>query len=100
MSRMPMQLCPRCGYTLDAATHSEGLERKPKPGDITMCAQCQLPLQFGEGLKLESLDLDELEKEHPLEAAQMRKLIATVSGFKKKMQKKGEWLDPKGGQGH
>lgn len=92
-SRMPPQLCPRCGYFLDAATHAEGRDRRPKPGDLTMCLECQAPLQFSDELNLGIVDLDELAKEDRAAATELRHLIAKTRRFKRMMQAKGEWPD-------
>lgn len=55
--RLEVQLCPKCGYTLDAATKVEGTKGAPEPGDLTVCLGCASVLQFGPELKLCLADL-------------------------------------------
>lgn len=58
--RHEMQLCPKCGYELDAATKVEGDQGAPEPNDVTVCIQCASVLQFGPELKLTAISLDDV----------------------------------------
>jgi hypothetical protein len=42
---LPEQPCPKCGYTLDAATPF-GHNRAPGPQSVSMCFNCSLVLQW------------------------------------------------------
>lgn len=56
------QLCPRCGWTIDA--HGEaGTTGAPKPRDLTVCCGCVGLLRFTESMELEAADLRELDAE-------------------------------------
>jgi len=46
-TRVPLAICPRCGYILDAATATEfNPEASPEPGDVTICVKCRSVLIF------------------------------------------------------
>jgi hypothetical protein len=47
-----MQLCPKCGYAMDAHTGTAGNKEPPRPGDIGVCVGCMSPFIFDENLKL------------------------------------------------
>lgn len=60
-TRMPEQVCPWCGVTLDAATALQG-EHVPDPGDVSLCSACCSPMIFGPGLLLERITEREIRK--------------------------------------
>ena len=45
VTRLGVSLCPHCGYKLDAAT-SLTSNRRPSPGDWTVCMECTGLLVF------------------------------------------------------
>lgn len=96
-TRTPPQLCPACGYLVDAASKADGGDKRPMPGDLTMCMECQEPFQFGEGMVLERVDLDTLENEDPATVAELRHIMTMTRRFKQQQQAKGEWPEPKRG---
>ena len=68
--------CPACGATLDAVTNMVG-ERKPQPGDWSVCSYCAAVLRFqdertvreleeGEEIPAEVLAVAEFIKKEPL----------------------------------
>jgi len=59
--RTTPQLCPTCGYTLDAHTNTTG-RGGPGPGDFTICISCSGILRYNEGLKCEAITLEEVRK--------------------------------------
>jgi hypothetical protein len=62
--RLPMTLCPKCGYAMDAHTYALDGDRevKPRPGDIGVCFGCFEPLIFGDDLKLRAPKPGEVEE--------------------------------------
>jgi hypothetical protein len=60
---MKPQLCPKCGYTLDASTKLEGDKGGPKDGDVTVCIGCASVLEFGPELKLRVIRLEDLPED-------------------------------------
>lgn len=66
-TRLPMQLCPWCGHTLNGASsffHDEA----PEPGNLTVCIACAGRLDFTEGMglrKLEGAELEEVRRDEP-----------------------------------
>lgn len=95
--RVPIQLCPGCGATLDAASHLSEKGVRPDPGSVTICLYCQLPLIFGRDLRLERLDMEAFAKEDRESHDELVQLIALTRRFKRKMQRDGEWPAEKGG---
>jgi hypothetical protein len=61
--RTKVQLCPKCGYTLDAATKVQGDQGGPEDGDVTVCIKCASVLQYGPELKLRVVNLEDLPEE-------------------------------------
>jgi hypothetical protein len=61
--RTKMQLCPKCGETLDAATKVQGDQGGPEEGDLTACVKCASVLQFGRELKLRVVRLEDLPED-------------------------------------
>lgn len=45
----PSNQCPLCGYTIDAASGTPGVDRRPHAGDVSLCMQCAAILEFAEG---------------------------------------------------
>lgn len=69
-TRHEAQACV-CGQKLDAASG----ECEVQPGDYTVCVYCGRVLRFGEGLKLEPVEIEELEEDHRKELEKVRRLI-------------------------
>lgn len=49
-TRLPLTLCPECGYALDAATSMTG-QWSPSPGALTLCLSCGALLRFDDDLR-------------------------------------------------
>lgn len=71
--------CPWCGTALDGATNARGRGR-PSPGAYTICTYCFEPCVYGQGLRLEkvqietvSADLQEALRQATLQAVAFRK---------------------------
>ena len=79
--RMQMQLCPNCGYELDAATKVEGSKGAPEPGDVTVCMGCAALLQWDSEKKLTPARLDEMPAEM---RGTLEKVIAAVKEVRKR----------------
>ena len=58
-TRVPESSCPNCGKRLDSAMSTEG-DRKPSPGDITICMDCRHLCAFAEDMGLRELTDDEV----------------------------------------
>lgn len=59
-TRTPESRCPHCNHSVDAATSVEEA-RKPKPGDITVCAYCGWICVFDSQIHLKNLGPWEME---------------------------------------
>ena len=46
----PRNLCPACGYLIDAASALAG-RGAPRPGDVSMCLSCGEVLMFDDALR-------------------------------------------------
>ncbi|WP_106256183.1 hypothetical protein [Stenomitos frigidus] len=55
--RTPENLCPHCGYKLDACSVPFSLD-SPSVGDLSVCIDCAGLLQFGKGLVVQALAQD------------------------------------------
>lgn len=53
--RVPMALCPSCGYASDGAAGMSGNNR-PKPDDLSICLSCGALAAFDERLMLKAID--------------------------------------------
>ena len=47
--------CPKCGYTIDAATSIRGGDALPDPKDYSICLNCGALLQFDDVLRLQTV---------------------------------------------
>ena len=66
-NRIRLNFCPVCLYAMDACT-GVGHDRKPRPGDYSVCADCGALLRFGPGLVLTlctASDLREFREQDP-----------------------------------
>jgi hypothetical protein len=91
MNRMdiPEQKCPKCGWTVNAVTTAGGKTlRLPDPGDLNICMRCFAVNQFGEGLMLQTADLEKLSMGELLELATMV-LSLQMADLKMKVYKAG-----------
>lgn len=55
--------CPYCGFQFEATTgmnHED--QRAPRPGDMSLCAECGEASRFGEGLVMEKISVLEREE--------------------------------------
>ena len=58
--------CPHCNHQLDAATAISGEDIKPRKGDLTICIECAVILQFDKNIRpvrLTGMTLDALPAE-------------------------------------
>jgi hypothetical protein len=51
-NKLPEQICPACGYDLDAATYAGKEDLRPRPGDVSICFKCANVLVFDVDMKL------------------------------------------------
>lgn len=55
--------CPYCGFQFEATSGlDEDNKRAPKPGDMSLCAECGEASRFGEGLVMEKISVLEREQ--------------------------------------
>ena len=76
----PISVC-KCGAKLDCATG----ERKPKPGDYSMCCDCYEILRFDENLWLRSATQDEIA-EMPIEMKERFAIVVQGLGIMKNVR--------------
>lgn len=86
---MPPSRCPICQTQLDHAMPVAGVVASPEPGDATVCAKCGAMLKYGEGLGLEVLSDEELEKCEP---SMKKVLLEAHQFFKNKARFRGSDL--------
>jgi hypothetical protein len=67
--------CPWCGAKLDCAT---GFNKRPSPGDLSVCIQCAQANVFKEDLTLRKMTVEEIASLSPQEAAQLAKFQFVV----------------------
>lgn len=63
--------CPQCNTRLSASTNADGATESPKPGDISICAQCLELLEYQTDMTFASVDVTTLQPE-------VQKLILTA----------------------
>jgi hypothetical protein len=51
-ARIEPSPCPHCQHKLDSAYSPSNPQAKPRPGDLTVCINCQEFLQFDNDLKV------------------------------------------------
>jgi hypothetical protein len=78
---MQLQLCPECGYELDASTKVEGEKGAPEPADVTVCFGCAALLQWDAEMKLATARLDEMPDQT---RGTLEKMIAAVKEVRKR----------------
>jgi hypothetical protein len=78
---MQLQLCPECGYELDASTKVQGEKGAPEAGDVTVCFGCAALLQWDPYMKLAIARLDDMPSEI---RGTLEKLIETVKEVRKR----------------
>jgi hypothetical protein len=77
--RLELQLCPWCGYNLDAASNTEpGVEEAPDPGDTSVCFSCAQPLVMSDQGQWQKMSQAELNRLHPKNREQMEKVMRMV----------------------
>lgn len=58
---LPPSYCPDCDYgPMDCASNLFGRNAQPKPGDVSICANCGAFLEFDDELQLRTLPLAKL----------------------------------------
>jgi hypothetical protein len=62
-AKLPRDSCPRCATKLDAATGLDKETFDPKPGDFSICINCQAILTYDPQLKLEMVAWEDLPDE-------------------------------------
>jgi hypothetical protein len=84
ITRLELQFCPQCGYSLDAHTNTTG-DGAPEVGDISVCIECASLLRFDSDLKVQLTSMEELpESCH----AQVAKVIEVVKAFRRAVPRK------------
>jgi hypothetical protein len=72
---VPLSACPTCRVVMGFATHLEDdNDKKPKPGDVSVCMVCGEILSFAEDMSLEICTAEEREA---LELGQRAVLVET-----------------------
>jgi hypothetical protein len=61
-TRMPLTSCPWCGHGIDAAMKAHGRQRRPRPGDLSVCLGCAGRLVWGDDDRLRIPFKGELEQ--------------------------------------
>ena len=49
---VPESRCTACGHFLDRAGGVDNNDRKPKPGDVSICIECGHIMVFGDDMQL------------------------------------------------
>lgn len=78
ITRLPVSRCPRCRYTMDAATSATRRHATPTPGDYSVCLACAAILRFADDLTLRACSVDEqreLERADPELAKQLGRIV-------------------------
>ena len=73
-TEMPEAHCPNCGALFTAAT-CVFAEKRPAPGDITLCVCCGEILRFEEGLTIRNLLPVEYAAIHPDTKAEIERVL-------------------------
>lgn len=69
-------ICPKCGYLLEAATDMES-DKRPSPGDWAVCINCATVLRFDENLR-HQLHVGEI----PPELHRYRQAVLAMKGLR------------------
>jgi hypothetical protein len=80
-TRLPVTLCPECGYTLDSADSLE-TDAKPTVGDFTVCMACTCVLRFDAQLRPRSVSAELLRRECARDPDLKRSLAQTVAAVR------------------
>jgi hypothetical protein len=62
---MKPNLCPTCGYTLDAVSEMGNGARAPEPGDASLCIDCGEILEFAADMTLAKINEGTVAKLDP-----------------------------------
>ena len=79
--RVKKQKCPYCGFEGDGVEEFNREDRKPKPGDISVCISCAGIQVFGEEMELLKISkerLTELKEKHPITWAEINSLRSAI----------------------
>lgn len=68
--------CPQCNKILDSWTHVN--EKRPAPGDITVCLYCSAVLEFGENWSLDFASVDTLMNCDLIELQHVHKIVRNI----------------------
>ena len=74
--RSAEQACLGCGKPFDC--HTGDPDTTPKPGDVSICLYCALPMQYGAALELLPLDMSELPEASRAEVEENQALIRSA----------------------
>lgn len=79
-TRHELRKCPACGYELDTSNSLSGASQGPGPGDVTVCIDCGVLLEFGEGMEYVLLEDEELKRKNfaPGERENLRQIVETI----------------------
>ncbi len=74
-SELPPSACLGCGKIVDAATYAGRAEKRPRPGDLSVCMYCAHPAIYdGEG-KLAPINLSQLDSQDRAGIERVRQVI-------------------------
>ena len=72
--------CPCGKKTFDRASQTHGQDEGPKPGDVTVCLYCCEPLQFGDNMEMQKVDMNTLPQEIQMNLVEvMRGIMETIN---------------------
>jgi hypothetical protein len=57
---LPVNVCPTCGYEMEAATSLKDKSDRPEPGSFTLCLKCGEIFVFTDALTLRLVELNDL----------------------------------------
>lgn len=61
--RVEPDTCPHCGYEADCVGHMNGEDKRPDPGDVTLCISCAGVSVFdGPDLRMRKLTSQEWQR--------------------------------------
>lgn len=62
---MPSDLCPECGYAVNAASEVGGGKARPVASDVTICIHCAATLEFDPTMVLRACSEETLQELGP-----------------------------------
>lgn len=78
--RMKMQLCPICGYELDAHSGLDGAD-KPDKDDFSICMKCGEIMQFNEDLTLRATTNEAFQELAPKQQEDLKRAQHLIRNY-------------------